>query len=106
MCVAGEGLQATQGRAVQSMAYGAFGTACFAWLTFFLFCGYLGIAIGVAAIATGASAITMLGKPDYRHAENRGLLYTAAIAGIVGGALVPVAYGIQIIVQAASHFSR
>jgi hypothetical protein len=106
MCVAGEGLQATQGRAAQSMAFGAFGTACSAWALFFLLCGWMGVAIGIAAIATGAQALSLLGKPDYQHVPNRGLLYTAAISGIVGGALLPLAYGVQILISAATHFIR
>jgi len=106
MCVAGEGLQASQGRAVQSLAYGAFGTASLAWVLNFVICGVLGIVFGIIAIVTGAQALNMLGKPDYQHVQNRGLLYASAIGGIVGGALVCVVYVLSVTLFAASRLVR
>lgn len=106
MCVGAEGLQATQGRAAGSLAYGAIGTAGLAWALFFLACGLIGIGFAVVAIVTGAQALNLLSKPDYRSAPNRGLMQASAIGGIVMAALLALVYVMSITIFAASHLVK
>jgi len=82
-CVAGETLFAQQGRAIRSVAYGALGGAIMTPLVTFCFCGLGGIVISVAAILSGVRALMLLSQPDYQRRTDRGILYSAAIAGIV-----------------------
>jgi hypothetical protein len=101
MCVGAEGLAATQGRAAASLAYGSLSAALSAWVLQFLICGILGLGIAVASIVTGAQALNLLSKPDYRNAPNRGVMQAAAIGGIVLASLLVLFYVLSITLFAA-----